>query len=132
MYCKVNHFYTSKLYLSMPLSFPLKKRYVQCRLGILPIRSHLGRFDRQRTPEDDRLCLYCTLQKCDDIVHFCLICPYNIEERHIMCSQMDTNRFLQMTDIEIICILLNDPILVKIVSTFICKSLEKRSSVGKL
>ena len=68
MYCKINNFYETKSYLSMPMSFPHKKRYVQCRMGILPIRSHLGRFDRPGNPETDRLCEYCTLRKCDDIV----------------------------------------------------------------
>ena len=124
---KAIQFHLSKPYLDMPLNFPLKKFYVKCRLGILPIRLHTGRFERPRIPEADRLCVHCKSKKFDNILHFCLICPFNSEERDIMLSQIPYSNFIHLTDTEKLQILLNDPILVKIVAMFIYKSLEKRS-----
>ena len=45
-YVLINYFTEPKQYLSMPLPFPLKQRFAQCRLGILPIRQHTGRYEK--------------------------------------------------------------------------------------
>ena len=127
-YYKINYFFSPKPYLSMPLSFIQRKRYAQCRLGILPIRVHLGRFERPRLGESERICRYCLLGKCDDILHFCLICPFNNIERNEMLNQIDPCIFNFKSDQEKLLILLNDTRLIKIVSNFICNSLDKRAS----
>ena len=119
-YNKINNFLHPKPYLSMPLSFLQRKRYAQCRLGILPIRLHLGRFERPRLGESDRLCIYCSLNECDDIIHFCLICPFNVIERNQMMSEIEPYKLQYKSLEQKLLILLNDPDLVRIVINFIC------------
>ena len=126
-YNKINNFISPKPYLSMPLSFLQRKRYAQCRLGILPIRLHLGRFERPKLDEAYRICSYCILNKCDDITHFCLVCPFNAIKRHEMFSKIDPWKLSSKSEEEQLFILLNDNDHVRIVSNFICKSLDRRS-----
>ena len=70
----------------MPLNFQQKKRFAQCRLGILPIRHHTGRFEK--LPEAERICKRCNINQCDDIEHFMLICPFYNQERITLFSEI--------------------------------------------
>ena len=122
-YSKINNFEDNKQYLSMPLSFQFKKRFVQCRLGILPIRHHTGRFER--LSESDRVCQNCNLDQCENNEHFILICPFYQDERKKMFSKIDSFKFSQcISNLDKLNILLNDPSLVRIVANYILNCLD--------
>ena len=126
-YSNINNFESDKQYLSMPLSFPLKKRYVQCRLGILPIRYHTGRFEK--IPESERLCQKCSLNLVDNNEHFILICPFYDNERQALLSKIDSYAFFNCkTNIDKLKLLLNDPNFVRPVACYISDCLDKNTT----
>ena len=70
MYCNLNNFDNEKVYLKMPIAFPLKKHYVQARIGTLPLRVHTGRFERPRIVDSVRICRNCCMNTCENLIHY--------------------------------------------------------------
>ena len=52
------------------VNFPTRKWLSKLRLSVLTIRIQTGRYDRNNTPIEQRICLFCTVPDIEDEFHF--------------------------------------------------------------
>ena len=57
------------------VNFPTRKWLSKLRLSVLPIRIQPGRYDRNNTPIEQRICLFCTVPDIEDEFHVIIKCP---------------------------------------------------------
>ena len=48
------------------MNFPTRKWLSKLRLSVLPIRIQTGRYDRNNTPREQRICLFCAVPDIED------------------------------------------------------------------
>ena len=63
------------------MNFPTRKWLSKLRLSVLPIRIQTGRYDRNNTPKEQRICLFCTFPDIEDEFHVIIKCPCYIDLR---------------------------------------------------
>ena len=48
------------------MNFLTRKWLSKLRLSVLPIRIQIGRYDRNNTPREQRICLFCAVPDIED------------------------------------------------------------------
>jgi hypothetical protein len=92
-----------------------------------------GRATQPKTPEEDRLCIYCSDNAVEDEIHFMIDCPYYTNERFILMQEISNlipnltilnshDKFVKVMSSKL-------PDVWKSVGKFIYKGFEKRSSL---
>ena len=71
-------------YVKINLPREQRREYARLRCGVLPIHIETGRFQRPKTPVNERLCTLCDLHQVEDEKHFLLGCPVYAPLRQTM------------------------------------------------
>ena len=127
-YNSVADFSTYKCYLSKPLSFIQRKFLAKLRLGVLPLRIETGRYERPRKLPEERVCKQCSLKEPETEEHFLLICPKHSLRRTNLFSKIKNEDFKNLTNIDKLRFLLNNPEIVKSTAQVIIDSFDSRIS----
>ena len=119
-------------YLTKPLSFIQRKFLAKLRLGCLELRLETGRWARPRLPEVDRLCQVCENlgAKIENENHFLFHCPkYQIEREKWLNKMVIPPNFTDLSEVEKLRLVLNNPENVKLTAQFVISSFDVRSKV---
>ena len=117
-------------YILKPLSFHERRLVAKTRLGCLPIRLETGRYSIPRIPEHQRTCLVCNDGSVESEVHYLFFCSAYSAERDEWYSKMTLkNEFKEMTTVDKLKLVLNDPTYVKMTAKFIVKAYFTRSKL---
>ena len=64
------------------VNFLTKKWLSKLRLSVLPIRIQTGRYDKNNTPREQRICLFYTVPDIEDEFQVIIKCPCYIDLRN--------------------------------------------------
>ena len=118
-------------YISKPLSFIERKTMSKLRLGILPLRIETARFLRPIIPEEQRVC-FCNSTDVESELHFMFICSKYNSLREAWLQKLDLPAdFENLTQIEKMNIVINEPENVKPTAKYLVAALDLRSTVNK-
>ena len=124
------NFHEVPSYILKPLSFHERRLVAKTRLGCLPIRLETGRYSIPRLPEDQRTCLVCNDESIESEIHYLFLCSAYSAERDEWFSKMTfQNDFKEMTTVNKLKLVLNDPTHIKMTAKFIVKAYFIRSKM---
>jgi hypothetical protein len=118
------------------LSFPCNPHHtvalVRFRISSHNLCIETGRYTRPKTPEENRLCIYCVGNKVENEVHFLIDCP-NYKDDRLKLMQAISPFIPNLADLnsneKFVRILSSKiPEILKPLGKFIFKSIEKRAS----
>ena len=128
---KIKDFTKLAPYISKPLSFIERKTMNKLRLGILPLRIETARFLRPIIPEEQRVC-FCNSKDVESELHFMFICSKYNSLREAWLQKLDLPAdFENLTQIEKMNIVINEPENVKPTAKYLVAALDLRSTVNK-
>ena len=93
---------------------------------MLPLRIETGRYERPRREASERTCVQCDVGAIEDETHFLLHCPRHTLLRAELYSEIKNLNFYDLSDIEKLKFLLNNPDIVKPTAKFISKAFNNR------
>ena len=125
-YNLIADFSSPKMYLNKPLSFIQRKFLAKTRLGVLQLRIETGRYERPKTPAEQRICKQCSLDSVETEAHFILECPRHSFQREHLFSQIRNEAFPLFSDSEKLIFLLNNSDTVKQTSQYIIDAFDNR------
>ena len=128
-YVKLDDFFCNKQFISKPLTFIQRKFLSKFRLGVLPIRIEVGRYERPPLAEAERVCRACNEPDAvENETHFLLKCPaYERLRRDLFAKAMDWETLsLTWDDNQKLRFLTCDPEMVKPTGQFIADAFDYR------
>ena len=123
--------YKMEPHLLQPTNLNYTYALASFRISSHNLRIETGRYTKPKTPENERLCLYCSSQSVENEIHFLLKCNHYIQERSelldvIKLYVQDYNNLSELEQFRII-MSCSEPHVVKTLGKYIYNCLKKRS-----
>jgi hypothetical protein len=123
-------------YLSSPYNPHYNLALLRFRISSHNLCIETGRYTRPKTPEEDRLCIYCNKNEVENEIHFLINCPNYTQERIQLLEEISPlipNLLGQDPHGQFVSILSNKiPEVLNSLGKFIYKCFEKRASFRTL
>ena len=138
LYSPLYNYTTTTHYTRLCLPFIVRKRLAQLRVGVLPIRVETDRYQRVKTPAEQRFCIQpkcknkilCNqnILEVEDERHFLINCHQYIDLRNELFKKVTElfPNFYTTCDYEKFYILLNSSNIARIVGQFIVDAFDER------